>query len=142
LGRYILEELTGRRGRVAAVVATLATAGVPLAIYLATGPGGFKTFWALFGTSNQLLAALTLLGLTVWLRRSGKRSWFTAVPMVFVMTMTVWSLVLQIGQALAASAAGGTAGVAVLNGVVAFVLLSLACALLVEAARALRTAAA
>jgi carbon starvation protein len=142
LGRYIVQELFDWRGRGAALGATLATIVPPALLALVSGEGAYRVLWTLFGTSNQLLAALTLLGLTVWLRRSGKRSWFTAVPMVFVMTMTVWSLVLQIGQALAASTAGGAIGIAALNGIVALVLLALALALLVEAARATRVSAA
>ena len=55
-------------------------------------------FWTLFGTSNQLLAALTLLGVTVWLKREKRRVWYTFLPMVFVMGITVWALVAQIRQ--------------------------------------------
>jgi carbon starvation protein CstA len=47
-----------------------------------------------FGSSNQLLAALTLLTFTVGLKRSGKPWWVSAVPAAFVMVMTVWSLLL------------------------------------------------
>ncbi len=54
----------------------------------------WKVFWTVFGTSNQLLAALTLLTITVWLKRIGKPWWVSALPAVFVMTMTVWSLLL------------------------------------------------
>jgi carbon starvation protein len=57
-------------------------------------------FWTLFGTANQLLAALTLMGITVWLKRKGKRYWFTLAPMLFVLTMTLWSLGIQIQNAL------------------------------------------
>jgi carbon starvation protein len=69
LGRYILQELSGLPSRGAAVVATAATCAVPLAFLLAAGPGSYMTFWTLFGTSNQLLASLSLLGITVWLKQ-------------------------------------------------------------------------
>jgi carbon starvation protein CstA len=50
-------------------------------------------FWTIFGTSNQLLAGLTLLGLTVWLKERGGKVWLvTAIPMVFMMVMTLWAL--------------------------------------------------
>ena len=53
----------------------------------------WKVFWTIFGTANQLLAGLTLLGLTVWLKKRGGRAWIaTAVPMGFMMAMTLWSL--------------------------------------------------
>jgi len=49
--------------------------------------------WPLFGATNQLLAALTLIAVTVWLRRSGRRSWFTLVPAVVMVFTTIAALV-------------------------------------------------
>ena len=135
LGRYILQELSGLPSRGAAVVATAATCAVPLAFLLAAGPGSYMTFWTLFGTSNQLLASLSLLGVTVWLKRSGRRYWFTAVPMAFVMTVTVTALAIQARTAFAH--ATGLDLMAV-NGMVAVTLLILAAALLAYGVRALR----
>ena len=108
LGRLILRRLAGEHSRTAALVGTAVTAAVPAVILVAAGPGGYRTFWTLFGTSNQLLAALTLLAVTVWLERQGKRYWFTLAPMLFLMVITLWSLV---GQALQFTrAAPGEAG--------------------------------
>ncbi|MCK6460554.1 MAG: carbon starvation protein A [Planctomycetes bacterium] len=135
LGRYILEELTGRRGGRAAVTATAVTAGVPLAILLAAGKDSYATFWTLFGTSNQLLAGLTLLGVSVWLRRTGRPCWFTVLPMLFMMTITVWSLA---GQILTFFRGGSV--VAYANGVTAVLLLALAALLSFESSRALLAA--
>ena len=56
----------------------------------------WKVFWMVFGTSNQLLAALTLLTITVWRKRSRKSWWFIALPTVFMLVMTLWSLGLMI----------------------------------------------
>jgi carbon starvation protein len=138
LGRYILQELSGQHGRVAAAVATGITAAVPALILVAAGPGGYRVFWTLFGTSNQLLAALTLLAITVWLKRSGKRYWFTLAPMVFLMVITVWSLVgqtLQFWNAARAAPAGAAVIPLVSNALVAALLLVLAAFLVVESAR-------
>jgi carbon starvation protein len=132
LGRYILQELTGRRSRGAALLATGLTAGAPLAILLAAGKDSYQTFWTLFGTSNQLLAGLTLLGVSVWLRRTGRPCWFTVLPMVFMMTITVWSLVGQIGTFFR-----GSGAVSIANGVVGVLLLALAALLAFEASRTL-----
>ena len=77
----------------------------PLFFLLSAGdpaPGQRPTwlkFWQLFGTSNQLLAGLSLLGVTVWLKRSGRRYWYTLAPMIFVMTITVWALATQAWKA-------------------------------------------
>ncbi|HEV3344075.1 MAG TPA: carbon starvation CstA 5TM domain-containing protein, partial [Pirellulales bacterium] len=48
----------------------------------------WRVFWTLFGTANQLLAALTLIGVTVWLLRTGKNWLYTAIPAVFMVTIT------------------------------------------------------
>ena len=92
LGRYLLQELFGWRGRVGAFVATFATVAIPC-YFLAFGEKGtWLKFWTLFGASNQLLAALSLLVITVWLYQARQRIAFTLVPMLFVLTITLWSL--------------------------------------------------
>lgn len=132
LGRYILQELAGVSGRAAALAATAFTCLVPLVFLRSAGSGSYMAFWTLFGTSNQLLAGLSLLGITVWLRRTGRRWWFTALPAAFVLAVTATSLVLQARGAFAG------VGMALANGVVALLLLGLAAALCVFAARRLR----
>jgi carbon starvation protein len=139
LGRYIIQELTGLSGRGGAILATAITAFVPLAFLLVAGEGAYSYFWVLFGTSNQLLAGLSLLGISVWLRRAGRPSLFTWIPMVFVMTITLWSLALQIRSAARAVTRGGLhVDTATLNGGVALLLMGLAVVLVAEAAQALR----
>ena len=141
LGRYILQELTGWTSRAGAVAATVATALVPLAFLLVAGEGAYRTFWVLFGTSNQLLAALSLLGISVWLRRTGRPSLFTVIPMAFVMTITLWSLVLQVRTAALTLAASGLhVDTVMLNGLVSVLLIGLAVVLIVEGFRAVQPA--
>jgi carbon starvation protein len=144
LGRYVLEELVGLKGRIASAGATLATLVVP-AIFVARAapptPGArpaYMDYWLLFGTSNQLLAALTLLAVTVWLHRERRRVWYTAVPMVFVMGITLWALVAQVRHAITTLGSRGFAiDAATMNGLVGSVLVLLALAILYEAARVL-----
>jgi carbon starvation protein len=134
LGRYILQELARRRDRASGYLATGITVLVPLAFLIAADKGSYRLFWTLFGTSNQLLAALSLLAISVWLRRLGKPTWFTLAPMVLVMAVTIASLVLQIrvlGQASPGSAPW-------LNGLVSLILLGLALVLIGHAVRAWR----
>ncbi|MGQ0635271.1 MAG: carbon starvation CstA family protein [Planctomycetaceae bacterium] len=103
LGRYILQELTGASGRAGRWVATALTAGVPL-VFLMWQPVDaqgkmverWRVFWDLFGASNQLLAALTLLGVTVWLWRTYRAKWVlfvTGLPCVWMYVMSMWALV-------------------------------------------------
>jgi carbon starvation protein len=139
LGRYILQELFGWTSRGGALVATALTVLTPTAFLVASGEGAYRTFWTLFGTSNQLLAALTLLGVSVWLRKNGRRYWYTMVPMAFVMTITMWSLLLQAGAAWSAITSGAAGfDTTMINGLVALALMALAALLVLEAGRELR----
>jgi len=63
----------------------------------ADGSGGM-VIWPLFGTTNQLLAALTLSILAVILTRMRRPVILILIPMVFVGVMTVFALVVQLGQ--------------------------------------------
>ncbi len=141
LGRYILQELFGWSGKGGAFLATAATVGAPLFFILSAPapepgkPPAYMAFWTLFGASNQLLAALTLLGISVWFFRAGKPVRFVLAPMLFVMVITVWALGRLAFTNLAAEARGP---VQTANGLVACVLLGLACLVVVEAVRAVR----
>lgn len=104
LGRYIIQELTGWKGRLGGTIATAITAGAPLFFLLrepvpdATGKvtPAWRLFWELFGASNQLLAALTLVAVTVWLWRTRRAAWVwlvTGLPAAFMYVMSAWALV-------------------------------------------------
>ncbi|MDH4223175.1 MAG: carbon starvation protein A [candidate division Zixibacteria bacterium] len=100
LGRYVFQELTSWKGKISKVGPTLFTLLIPaFAVMIRVkNPSGeplpaWRIFWSLFGSSNQLLAALTLLGVTVWLKET-KKSWiYTLLPMAFMLIITIWSLV-------------------------------------------------
>jgi carbon starvation protein len=103
LARYVLMELFGWTTRRQAVVATLLCLILPaiaIALPRINVEGKslplWKVFWNIFGSSNQLLAALTLLGVTVWLARKRMAYWLTLIPAVFMMLVTLWSLVLML----------------------------------------------
>ncbi|MEW6775679.1 MAG: carbon starvation CstA family protein [Bdellovibrionota bacterium] len=137
LGRYLLQELSGKTGLVSGALATVVTAGSPLLLFSATGEGGWKKVWVLFGSSNQLLATLTLLVVTVWLYRNGKRYWYTLIPMLFVLGVTGTSLSLHVRAAFQEIAAKGFAlSDVVINGAAALILLALAGVFVFEGARA------
>jgi carbon starvation protein len=135
LGRYMLQELLGVTSRASAAAATLVTCGVPLALVLSSGPGSYQRFWTLFGTSNQLLAGLSLLGVTVWLKRTGRRYWFVALPTVFIFGVTLTALVMQSFTYLGSGSGGGL--LALLNGFLGLGLLVLALAFILMAGRRL-----
>ena len=99
LARYLFQELTGWKGVGGRIAATLITLVVPffcVSFKMLDTQGNWmpawKVFWTIFGTSNQLLAALTLMILSLWLAKMRKPFWVSVVPMIFMMAMTVWSL--------------------------------------------------
>jgi carbon starvation protein len=92
LGRYIVQELFNWRTRASAALGTFITLALPAYFIWVSQEGAYLRFWTLFGASNQLLAALTLLAITIWLYQARRRVWFTLLPMLFVLTITLWSL--------------------------------------------------
>lgn len=99
LGRYIFEELTGWRGKWSPYAASLITLILP-AIFVTTkmtdAQGqvipAWKMFWAVFGSSNQLLAALVLLAAGLWLFKNKMRSSVALWPSFFMMAVALCSL--------------------------------------------------
>ncbi len=92
LGRYIFQELTGWHSQKGRIGATLATLALPLFFLMTTKEAAYITFWPIFGASNQLLAALSLLGISVWLLKTDRNPLYTFIPMLFVLFMTLWAL--------------------------------------------------
>ncbi len=58
-------------------------------------PAG-TVLWVLFGTSNQLLAGLALLVVSLYLRSLGRPTVFTAVPMSFMLLVTITALLFNL----------------------------------------------
>lgn len=54
----------------------------------------FQVIWPIFGTANQLLAALTLIAVSVWLAARKKPTLFTLLPALFMMLTTLASLIM------------------------------------------------
>jgi carbon starvation protein len=103
LGRYIVQELFGWKGRAGAFAGTLLTVALPVYFVAFAPPNSWSKFWTLFGASNQLLAALTLLTITAWLYQARKRIAYTLVPMAFVLVITLWALSMMVVGNLRAS---------------------------------------
>ena len=104
LMRYILNEL-GEEYKVKPLTklhtSTLIAVGASAAlVLLPEGPRGLGSggyiLWPLFGTSNQLLAGISLLLVTIWLKRLGRPIIYTLIPMIFVLFMTIWAMVEQV----------------------------------------------
>jgi carbon starvation protein len=96
LARYILQELMGWRTRIGGIFAAFISLALPFAFLMLTKEKGYLVAWPIFGTSNQLLASLTLLAISVWLIKSGRNAIYTIIPMIFMIGMTLWSLILLV----------------------------------------------
>jgi len=108
LQRYIIQEI-GEIARIGAVArnitfATALAVLVPLGLALypsdAGGESGFAFgyLWRLFGTTNQLTAGLALAVVAVWVFTRGRNPLAQIIPLVFLLTMTVWALFIQVGE--------------------------------------------
>ena len=104
LMRYILNELGDEysiKPLTKVHTSTLIAVGASAALVLipegprGLGSGGYL-LWPLFGTSNQLLAGISLLLVTIWLKRQGRAIVYTLIPMIFLMAMTLWAMVEQV----------------------------------------------
>ena len=103
LGRYIFQEITHMQGWSGRIISTLLIGGIPLALMSinltdTTGKSVaiWSLFWKTFGASNQLLASLALIGITVWLQRTSQygKAWLaTFIPALFMLSMSIWALV-------------------------------------------------
>ena len=131
LARYIFQELTGWQGKWGRMGATLATLIVPLFFLITTKETAYLKFWPIFGASNQLLAALSLLGISVWLIKTGKNPWYTLIPMLFLLVITFWALILFIIP-------WGVNQTPDVNGAVAIILIVIALSLFFEAYQSVR----
>lgn len=136
LSRYVFEEFFGVWNRKWHVVATAATLVLPLWLAMtefrdANGQivPAWRAVWPVFGATNQLLGALALLTVGVWLKRTGRRAIFVLVPMTFMFAVTLLALVLLIWKS----------DILVIRTIAAF-LFVLATILIFEALRAFRGA--
>ena len=57
---------------------------------------GWSKVWPLFGSANQLLAALALLSLAAYLKNRGNKIKMAVIPMIFMFAVTLTALVLLI----------------------------------------------
>lgn len=96
--RYVVGELAGDlrvpylgNRWIATTFAVLTAAGLAFATG-ADGTGAMK-LWPLFGTANQLLAALALLVVTIFLKHRGGRKYLvSAIPCLFMLLVTNWAM--------------------------------------------------
>ena len=108
LQRYIIQEIAevarirplARNITIGTGIAVLVPMGLALYPSDAGGESGFAFgyLWRLFGTTNQLTAGLALAVVAVWVFTKGRNPLAQIIPLVFLLSMTVWALFIQIGE--------------------------------------------
>jgi len=100
LGRYAFAELFewGARGDTPAAPWTQ-NRWIGTAIVVAAGgglaaSGQWQAIWPIFGSANQLLAALALLAVSIWMAHRGRRALFAKIPMYFMFAVSLTALVM------------------------------------------------
>ncbi|RKY87437.1 carbon starvation protein A [candidate division KSB1 bacterium] len=103
IARYVFQEFFAIQQKNFRYLATVATLVLPVIFALITlhdSAGNpipaWKIIWPVFGATNQLLAALTLLIIFVWLNRLKKKTLFISLPMVFMLIVTLTALFMLI----------------------------------------------
>ena len=94
---------------------------------------GYTKIWPLFGASNQLLAALGLLAVCAWLGKIGRNNKMFYVPMVFMLCVTICSLI----QTITAKLSNPVDGWSYVQAVLAIILVALAVVLAVTSFKTL-----
>ncbi len=94
IGRYMFEEMTTKKDGTKSplsnmYIATAITVGLS-ALLLSYG---YQKIWPIFGSANQLLAGLSLLAVSAWLLKSGKKCFMSVIPMVFMFAVTLTALI-------------------------------------------------
>ncbi len=88
------EDVDTKTGRMFVSNRYLATFIVVVLSVLLLASGSFATLWPIFGSANQLLAALALLAVAVWLIKKKVNPTFVLIPMFFMFAVTLSSLLL------------------------------------------------
>lgn len=140
LARYMFQEFWLKPGEtykdVTGAKAVLCNPFVATLITVVLGVGlgmnGYSTIWPLFGAANQLLAALALLAVCAWLGNIGKNNKMFYFPMLFMLIVTLCSLVQTAMAKFKAIAANGASFAPMVQLILAVVLFALAIVLAVE----------
>jgi len=90
IGRYITQELFRIKSRFAATLIVVALAG-----WLGVS-GEWNEIWPIFGSANQLIAALALIVITSWLLSRRRAVIYTLLPMIFMLATATGALSLEI----------------------------------------------
>ncbi|WP_026525766.1 carbon starvation CstA family protein [Butyrivibrio sp. MB2005] len=110
---------------------------ITVVLGVSLGMTGYTKIWPLFGAANQLLAAIGLLAVCTWLGQVGKNNKMFYVPMVFMLAVTICSLVQTIMAKMTAYLSGAADVWALIQSAIAVLLIALSLVLAGIAAKTL-----
>lgn len=99
LQRIVVQEIGEIMGvRITALVSTIIAVGLAFGLTFSAGADGSggMTIWPLFGTTNQLMASLSLTIIVVILTHLRRPTLPVIIPLVFVTIMSLWAALLQL----------------------------------------------
>lgn len=70
--------------------------GITLVLGYVLCLGGYNNVWALFGSANQLLGALVLISIAVFMKATNRKSWMFYIPMVFMFCVTFTAIIMNV----------------------------------------------
>lgn len=114
LQRYVISEFGDSIGQKWLDNKYIAAGIAVVSAYLMAFRGSANVIWPLFGATNQLIAGLALLTVTVYLAENNKPTVYTMIPMIFMVFMTTWGMVGNFRNYLAA----GNTLLAVIDGII------------------------
>lgn len=102
--------------------------GLTVAIGGAMSVGGYAAIWPLFGSANQLLAALAFLAIAAWLKKINRNYKMFIIPMAFMLCATITALFITIKSnfAIIVGTAEGVMSTAIIQSVFGVLLIVLA----------------
>ena len=105
LGRFIFQEYfeDSTEGSKSPLTNMYVSTAITVIIGAALAVGGYAVIWPIFGSANQLLAALALMAIALWLKKSNKNFNMITIPMVFMLIVTLSALAFLIKNNFIAS---------------------------------------
>ncbi len=127
LARFIFQEAFSKTGEKISQTKNLITnrfvsTGITVTLSGILAFVGWKLIWPIFGSANQLLAAVALLAIAVYLKKHGRKFSMVIIPMTIMFIVTLTALGILIKNNLAAAAADPTKYVLVAFAIALFIL--------------------
>lgn len=124
IGRYMFQEMTTKAdGTKSPLNNMYAATAITVGLSALLLSFGYQKIWPIFGSANQLLAGLSLLAVSAWLAKTGRKNLMTVIPMIFMFAVTL--------TALALVAKNNFAGGSIVIGILAAILFVLAIFLII-----------